>query len=91
MLAAPSPVMCPVQDRVRNAFNPCSYTSIGSLPTYMGHDFASRSRASAIEGAGIGGPHNMKCGKAPQFFMEYEYTSEPYGLVGMLGYGQGIA
>ena len=65
------------QDRVKNAFNPANFVSIGSLPSYVNPAFASQHRISMLEG-GQGG--SMKCGKAPAFFMEYEYMSDPYGL-----------
>lgn len=69
------------QDRVRNAFHPGSYQSISALPPYVNPDFVSRSRVSMLEGqAHNGGGHTMKCGRAPAFFMEYEYMSEPFGL-----------
>eukprot|EP00668_Euglena_longa_P011845 GGOE01014265.1.p1 GENE.GGOE01014265.1~~GGOE01014265.1.p1 ORF type:complete len:318 (-),score=97.72 GGOE01014265.1:119-988(-) len=56
------------QDRVRNAFHPCSYTSISSLEV-------GRSRPGEYPG-----PTGLRCGKAPQFFSEYEYMSDPFSL-----------
>eukprot|EP00667_Euglena_gracilis_P016399 EG_transcript_17146 len=56
------------QDRVRNAFHPCSYTTISSLDVGRGRP------------GEYPGPSGLRCGKAPQFFSEYEYVSDPYSL-----------
>eukprot|EP00996_Jenningsia_fusiforme_P001474 NODE_2354_length_1222_cov_32.161978_g2148_i0.p1 GENE.NODE_2354_length_1222_cov_32.161978_g2148_i0~~NODE_2354_length_1222_cov_32.161978_g2148_i0.p1 ORF type:complete len:313 (+),score=53.69 NODE_2354_length_1222_cov_32.161978_g2148_i0:145-1083(+) len=69
------------QDRIRNAFHPGSFQTISSLPKYIQPDFAAKSRAEALERQSLGVTGIMRAGKAPSYFLEFEYIPEPYGLV----------
>jgi hypothetical protein len=65
------------QDRIRNAFNPCSYTTIQSLPS----DPALRGGKADPDGIGHAGAPPFRTGRAAPVFTEFTYQSDPYSLV----------